>query len=328
MADNSTELLPPALRGKLIGGQKGTGAVVGVLTAGALVAGGLYLAPIIIKAAENLMVAVIMAAGAAAVILTVTNKKFQSLIGLGFALVVRRLHTMIWEQQPYAVVRYIIAQMKEKIASGQARLSRLRGANNRIQTQIKRNQALIEERTAKAAAASTIGKQSLRDAQARMIGQVTKANDSLSTQLGMQLKLTDMLQAGLENAGLRVEEQEAAVELAITTNQALNEGSAAAADVVAAIQGDPARAEMFNGAMTVIANDTALQYGQIEQMMTDLAPTMQDIELGKIIDAQRGEKLLASVEKHVELIGAPSSTKDKTAPVTEAVVVPITSKQR
>ncbi len=108
------------------------------------------------------------------------------------------------------------------------------------------------------------------------------------------------------------------MKLAIETNSILLEGKEAAADVLAAISGDPEKKALLDEAMSAIALDSARSYGEIDQMMYDIQPILNDIELGKIVDVERGQKVLDSLGTKVELIGQSTSAK-VAVPVLEAV---------
>jgi len=303
MADSSTELLPPSLRGTMIGKEKVTGSVIGIATL-AVIGGCVYLAlPYIALAMTNIFTICASALGVTIIAYAVLNKGMRSVFTLGFAVLTRKIHNMIVQRAPFDIVNYIIGCMQQRIADGKERLAHLRAANNRIRMQIGKNEDTIQQRAGLAKAAEKLGQIPRRDAQLRMLGGVDAANKKLKAQLDMQQKLTDTMQNGLENAQLKVEEQQEAVKLAIETNSALTEGSEAAADVMAAINGDPEKKAIFNEAMEAIAQDSALKLGQIDQMMIDLQPIMNDIELGKIVDAEHGQKVLASFEETVGQIG-------------------------
>jgi hypothetical protein len=319
MADTSTELLPPSLRGTMIGKEKVTGSVVGVGILGAL-GYGVYLAlPLIAKMMVSLLSISLSAVGITVLAFIVLNKGTRSNFTLGYAVLTRKIHNMIVQRAPFDIVNYIIGCMQQRIADGKERLAHLRAANNRIKAQISKNEDTIEQRAGLAKAAERLGQLPRRDAQLRMLGGVDTANKRLKAQLDMQQKLTDTMQNGLENAQLKVEEQQEAVKLAIETNSALTEGSEAAADVMAAINGDPEKKAIFNEAMEAIAADSALKLGQIDQMMIDLKPIMNDIELGKIVDAEHGQKVLASFEETVGQIGlAPAKLPAKVVAIESA----------
>jgi hypothetical protein len=293
MAD-STELLPPSLRGKLIGTEKTTGAVVGLGIIGAIGFGAYLALPFIATMMTSLFTICASALGVTLIAFIALNKGTRSNFTLGYAVLTRKIHSMIVQRAPYDIVNYIIGCMQQRVADGKERLAHLRAANNRISTQIGKNDDTIEQRVGMAKAAEKLGQTPRRDAQLRMLGAVDAANKRLKAQLEMQKKLTDMLQSGIENAQLKVEEQQEAVKLAIETNSALTEGKEAAADVLAAINGDPEKKALFDESMEAIAQDSALKLGQVDQMMIDLNPIMNDIELGKIVDAEHGQRVLAS----------------------------------
>jgi hypothetical protein len=313
MADSTTELLPPSLRGTLIGKEKVTGTVVGVGTL-AVVGGGVYLAlPYIALAMTNMFTILACALGITVIGYAVLNRGMRSAFRLGFAILTRKIHSRIVEQAPYDVVNYVIGCMKNKITDGQQRLGRIRGANQRIKAKIEQNEETIQQKVALARAAEKVGQIARKDAQLRMLGNVQQMNDHLKAQLTMQLKLTDMLQGGLENAQLKVEEQEEAVKLKIEENSLLTDGKEAATDVLTAINGDPDKKALFDEAMSFIAKDSAMKLGQIDQMMIDLGPLMNDIELGKIVDAERGQMVLDSFNTTVAQISAPAPIKNVVA---------------
>lgn len=309
MADNTTELLPPSLRGTLIGKEKVTGTVVGVGTL-AVVGGGVYLAlPYIALAMTNIFTICASALGITVIAYAVLNKGMRSAFQLAFAVLTRKIHSTIVQQAPYDVVNYVIGCMKQKLVDGQQRLGRIRGANERIKAKIQQYDESIQQKVSLARAAEKVGQIARKDAQLRMVGNLQQTNEHLKAQLAMQLKLTDMLQGGLENAQLKIEEQEENVKLKIEENSLLTEANAATADIVAAINGDPSKKAIFDEGMSFIAEDSALKYGQIDQMMIDLGPLMNDIELGKIVDADRGQKVLDSFGTTVAQIGAAQPAK-------------------
>lgn len=316
MSDSSTEMLPPSLRGKLIGSEKTTGAVVGLGAAG-LLGYGLFLAlPIIAQMMVSLFTISACALGVTVIAFVALNKGTRSAFGLGYAVLIRKLHNMIVQRAPFDIVNYLIGCMQQRIADGQERLAHLRAANNRIGAQIAKNEQTIQQRVGLAKAAEQLGQTARKEAQLRMLGSTDAANQRLKAQLDMQRQLTEMMQNGIENAKIRVEEQQEAVKLAIETNSALTEGKEAAGDVLAAINGDPEKKALFDEAMDVIARDSALKLGQIDQMMLDLKPILNDIELGKIVDTAQGQKVLESFGQRIDQIALAPVKK---IPVIESV---------
>lgn len=317
MADNSNALIPPSLRGTLIGGEKYTGSVTGLALLAGLGLVGWKVLPILLVLLTNTLYA-----GGLAILLVIlgyiaiNGKDTAKLI---FALCVRKIHNLIIKRDAYDFVRYIIVQSKIKLEESRAGEARLRGSLQHTKSLIDHNQTDIDQRTKIALAAQQQGLQAQRDMQARMIGNINKQNDRLKLNYSMIGSIAKKLQSNIENTDLQIQEKEATVELEIQTNQDLAAGKSAAADVVQAINGDPERKALFDQAMTSIAADSALMYGQIEQMTVDLEPMMQSIELGKIVDAADGEKLIASYMS-TPMIAAPVA-KVETTKTDEPVAV-------
>lgn len=290
-------MLPPSLRGKMIGGEKATGIVTALLLLGAAGLLGWYLLPPLVIIMKNLVLfgGLCLAAGTMAA--AVLHPGFRKLVSTTYAVWVRKLHNKIIQKSPYDWARFIIQRSKEFIAAAAERLGNLRGANSRLKKLIEKNRLTMTERADRSKAAERLGRVAERDVQLRIIGQIEASNTRLNAQLEVQENLTKMLQVSLENGRLKIEEEEAQVELAIEENSAMMEAQGVASDVVAAIQRDPASAENFNVAMNTIAMSTAEKLGSIEQLMTDLAPVMSDMELGKMVNLERGKRALEALEQ-------------------------------
>jgi hypothetical protein len=319
MSDNATELLPQSLRGKLIGGEKYTGAITAAGLLALLGYGAFKILPYLIVLLANTLYAGVLTI--AVVALVYAAIKLRSTAQLWFALFVRKIHGQMVESDPYGMVRYIIMQGKLKIADAKEKMGRLRGSIQRIKASIDKNKADIESHAEIARAAEKQKNLPMRDMHTRLMGNIDKAVQKLVLQYNMLVGLGQTLQKGIENGELIIQEQEANVEIEIQTNQDLAIGKSAAEDVVAAINGDPERKELFQMAMTSIATSSARMYGQIEQMTIDLQPLMESIELGKIVDAEHGEKMLASYSDKVGLLAAPVTKIEVVQPVAVPVEV-------
>lgn len=302
MADNSNEMLPPSLRGKMIGGEKVTGSFVGVAMLGGLGLVAWKVLPILIVLLANTLYAGILAIAVVSLGFIAIN--FKSTAKLMFAILVRKIHNQLVQRAPYDIVNYIIAQMEQKIAEGQTKMGTLRGANQRLIAQIQKFDELIVQCKDQAEAAGKVGKPAIRDARLRMLGTTDANNKKLKAQLDVGVKLVTLLQAGIENSQIKVEEQKQNVAQAIQMNSVLTVAGSAAADVVAAINGDPEKKALFNESMEAIAQDSALKLGQMDQMMLDIQPIMNEIDMQKIVDAEHGERLLAGFSQTVEQIVA------------------------
>lgn len=312
MTSNSNELLPPSLRGTMIGGEKITGGITGLALLGL---GGLVLwkvLPILIVLLASTLYAGILAIAVVSLGFVAVN--FRSTAKLWFALLVRKIHNQMVENDPYGIVRYIISQGKLKIQDAKEKMGRLRGSIQRIKTSIEKNKADMQNHASLAHAAETQKNLPSRDMHARLLGNIDKAVQKLTLQYNMLVGLGTTLQKGIENGELSIQEQEANVDLEIQTNQDLAIGKSAAEDVVAAINGDPERKELFQQALTSIITSSALMYGQLEQMTLDLQPMMDTIELGKVVDAEHGEQLLAAYSDKVNLLAAPVSKVEIVTP--------------
>lgn len=303
MAD-STALLPPSLRGQLIGKEKITGTVVSLGILGG-VGYGVYLAlPVLASIMTNVFAIGASALGITVLAYAVLNKGMRSVFKLGFAVLTRKLHNLIVQNSPYDIVNYVIGCWKERIADGQQKLGVIRGANKRLSDKISQNEATIADKRARARAAEQQGRIALKESNIRIMGNLIKINERNKAQLELQEKLTERLQKGLESAQIKVDEQEETVKMEIENNSLLTDVKAATSDVVAAISGDPEKKALFDEAMSVIAQDSAEKYGQIDQMWIDLQPLLNDIELGKMVDLERGQQMLESFDSKVEQIAA------------------------
>jgi hypothetical protein len=309
MANDTTELLPPSLRGKLIGGEKVTGSVIGLGIVGAILVGLYEVGPFIIKSLVNLYAIGALSLGLVLLIGFASNRKVQSIFTLGFAIGTRRIHDQMVQRAPYDILKYVIGCMKDDVAKSQSSLGRIRGANQRLAAQIEKNDGEIQQHVSYAKAAEKSNQTARKESQLRMLGQVDTINKSLKKQLEMQVRLAGGLQKAVENGQIKVEEQENAVRVAIEAHAVSVEGKEASADILSAINGDPEKKALFDESMTVILKETAMNYGQMQQMAEDIRPMMDQIELGKVVDAERGQKLLDEYEQKVGELVLPVSAK-------------------
>ena len=309
---NINELIPPSLRGKLIGGEKVTAFAVGLLIAAGVTAVGIYVAPIVIEAVTNLLYLGLLAGGAVIAVGVLGSHGFRSWVKMRYAMFIRRLHNRDLEKRPHEVVRYLLSQQMLSMQMATQKQARFNGSKQRLRAMLEKNSSAMERCRDQAEVAKKAGKKELAAATVRQLGRLDESTRKISRQYDLLVNLSKMLDEGLETARIKLRESEESMTLAIETNAAMADANATAQDMLTAIYGDKDKIISFTDAMGVIANQTAASLGSLEQIMHELSPVLADVELGRMVDEERGTRILAGIESQQQrlLTGKPDTIPD------------------
>ena len=160
---------------------------------------------------------------------------------------------------------------------------------------LEKNQAAMERCRTEAEVATRAKRNEMAAAATRQLGRLKDSSEKIAKQYELLFNLSKMLDQGLETARIKLRENEEAMTLAIETNAAMADADATAQDMLTAIYGDKGKIITFTDAMKVIANQTAASIGSLEGIMGELAPVMSEVELGRMVDEERGARILASL---------------------------------
>lgn len=292
------DMIPPSLRGKLIGGEKITATATGLIAVAGVTLLGIYVAPILIAAITNLAVLGGLALGVGVVCAVLASHGFRSWAKLRFAMAMRSLHNQILKKRPYDVVRYLLDQAKLSVARGEERMGQINAAKQRLKATIDKHAQAMAECAGKERAARRIKNAALATDMQEQAGSLNEAITTLTGRYQTLEKLSLMIEQALDAARRKNNKNEFKMNLAIENAAALNDANAATKDALLAIYGDKNKIIGFEDAMNEIANQSAASLGEIEQAMHAMSPIIADVQLGRMVDAERGQEVLRELESH------------------------------
>lgn len=312
-----------------------TGAAILLATALAGVYGLSLILPWLIAFTTDIVHLAILGVGLFAIVYTVTNKTFRSIVSNSFQLVMRWTTGLLIQIDPIGILENTLDQMQDNLRKLGTAVGSCNGAKTSVEQQINKNNGIINKARSIVAEAdsklrntkdplTTQRIQLSRSMQLQEIGRRMGSNDKLQSILAQTTRLYSMLTRWQQLGDFNVENTRAEIDNAKanrTTILAAYKGMSLARKLIA---GDPEQLKMMNADLEFLAQDNAMKLGEMEDFArySEHFLTTMDLEQGAA--ASDAEKMLQQYETKLLSAGSPDSIPTETVIDVKAEPVPVT----
>lgn len=275
---------------------KRPGGVLGMVVAGAAIAGGAVLLykilPWLITLTTNMITLTMLVVALGAILWIITDKNFQRMFSNIYFMVMRKLTGLVIELDPIAILTKKVSDMKDKIEEMKASIAK-------VNKQYISNKRKIEEKKQK------MQRHLQRGAEYQKMGKMAEANlEATNANFAKQLlenyvkrntdieKWLEILTKLLEYAEFTVRKTESEVEFRKEEYESIKEQHKAFSSFKSIVKGSPDEMEDFTRAMDFMANDIDTKIGEMDFWLNSTNGIISEIDVEKGIMNKEAEKLL------------------------------------
>jgi len=238
-----------------------------------------------------------------ALIMIVTNKKFQTLIGYMFKSAMRKITGMFVEIDPIGIMKSYIEDLRKKQETMDESIAKLNGQVKICQKQVDTNKAEYDQQMATAKVAKDKNMTSALTVASRQAGRLQKLNSTslepLLLQMTIHLKalrkyreVTDTVIADLAN---EVKAQEMQRDMIRTSYNAMSTAKKI-------LMGGTDEKELFDMAMESTVNDYGMKMGEIENFIENSKGFVDTLDLQNGVYQEDALKKLQEWESRADSI--------------------------
>jgi hypothetical protein len=249
----------------------------------AVLVGGYYLFPILLEVVWTGTKLLTLSGGLFATFMLVTNKRIRNLASNAFQAFMEKLVKWGAKTDPYGIVRRYIKYLKGRVTSIDEKIAIVSGQRQGlvqvINQQTKEVGALVQNLTFAREKKKMSDDDPYVKGVAARIGRKQKSTAKLQFELERDNKVLDALKRVRADCVFVVEDKEDEIETLIRDHSMVSANDAAVGDAIAIINGDPEKKELFDAAVSHMAEDMAMKIGRIETGLESIQTVLTTKEL-------------------------------------------------
>lgn len=309
------------------------GALVLLATAGAALYGSAMILPWLILLLQNTITAAALAVALFAVLYTVTNKTFRTIVRNMFQSSMRFLTGLAVQIDPIGILENTRDQMSDNNRKLAEAVGKTRGAKQLVETEITKNKSAIDHAASVKNQAdiqltketNPIARQRImltREMELNEVRRKMTSTEKLTIILKQTTKLYDMLVRWQQLAEFNVDNMSAEIDNAKAERTTILQAYAGLGFAKKLIKGDPEQMKMLNASLEYLVEDNAMKLGEMEDFArySEKYLTQMDLEAGA--SADDAEKMLSQYETKLLSAGSPGESIPVNSQQLEAVPVP------
>jgi hypothetical protein len=215
-----------------------------------------------------------------ALIMILTNSKFQTLVSYGFKSVMRKITGVFVEIDPIGIMKSYIDDLKSKRATMETSIGKLRGQIAVCQKQVDTNDQEHERSMATFKVAREKQMTSAATVASRQAGRLEKLNKESLRPLLLQMQVhLKALMKYYEVTGTVIDDLGNEVKAQEMQRRMITESYSAMSTAKKILNGQGDQREMFDQAMEYVVNDYGMKMGEIENFIENSKGFVEGLDL-------------------------------------------------
>lgn len=215
-----------------------------------------------------------------ALVMILTNKKFQTLMSYLFKSAMRKITGAFVEIDPIGIMKSYIEELKAKRETMDVSIGKLNGQVKVCQNQIDKNQDELGKQMATFKVANDQGLKSAATVASRQAGRLDKLNKSALLPLLRQMEVhLKALQKYKEVTGTVIDDLENEVKAQEMQRKMITESHGAMMTAKRILQGGTDQKELFDRAMEYVVQDYGMKIGEIENFIESSKGFVESLDI-------------------------------------------------